>query len=172
MLYKGLYILTITCTLVHLKYELSSCWLEFMWKMFILFWYDIMIFYYTSPEICLYKSNTLDWYVIPRDKMKNITYGYANERAGLIIHAQFVWIKSLRHWLCSCACAVLTTACVSRRQAFPLARRSEIGRQLIKRLSIARFVWQNNWNTVCMWLSVINTKYTYVMKHFNASKPW
>ena len=28
--------------------------------------------------------------------MKNITYGYANERAGLITHAQFVWIKSLR----------------------------------------------------------------------------
>ena len=24
---------------------------------------------------------------------------------------------------------------------------------------------------VCTWLSVINTKYTYVMKHFNASKP-
>ena len=24
--------------------------------------------------------------------MKNITYGYANERAGLITHAQFVWI--------------------------------------------------------------------------------
>ena len=53
--------------------------------------------YYTSPEICLYKSNTLDWYVNPRDKMKNITYGYANERAGLITHAQFVWIKILRH---------------------------------------------------------------------------
>ena len=44
-----------------------------------------------------YKSNTLDWYVIPRDKMKNITYGYANERAGRITHAQFMWIKSLRH---------------------------------------------------------------------------
>ena len=56
-----------------------------------------MFIYYTSPEICLYKSNTLDWYVIPRDKMKNITYGYANERAGFITHAQFVWIKSLRH---------------------------------------------------------------------------
>ena len=26
----------------------------------------------------------LDSYVIPRDKMENITYGYANERAGLI----------------------------------------------------------------------------------------
>ena len=36
-------------------------------------------------------------------------------------------------------------ACVSNRQAFPLARRSEIGRQLIKMLSIARSVWQNNW---------------------------
>ena len=60
--------------------------------------HDVIIFhYYTSPEICLYKSDTLDWYVIPRYKMKNITYGYANERAGLIIHAQFVWIKSLRH---------------------------------------------------------------------------
>ena len=32
--------------------------------------------------------------VIPRDKMKNIMYGYSNERAGLI-HVQFVWIKSL-----------------------------------------------------------------------------
>ena len=53
--------------------------------------------YYTSPEICLYKSNTIDWYVIPRDKVKNITYGYANERVGLISHVQFVWIKSLRH---------------------------------------------------------------------------
>ena len=38
-------------------------------------------YYNTSPEICLYKSNTLDWYVIPRDKVKTITYGYANERA-------------------------------------------------------------------------------------------
>ena len=35
------------------------------------------LFCYTSPEICLYRSNTLDWYVIPWDKMKNITYGYA-----------------------------------------------------------------------------------------------
>ena len=39
--------------------------------------------YYTFPEVSLYKSNTLDWYVIPRDKIKNITYGYANEGAGL-----------------------------------------------------------------------------------------
>ena len=29
--------------------------------------------------------------------MKNLTYSYANERAGLITHAQFVWIKHLRH---------------------------------------------------------------------------
>ena len=73
--------------------------------------------------------------------MKNITYGYANERAGLITHAQSVWIKSLRHINYAVAhAAVLTTASVSRRQAFPLARRSEIGRQLIKMLSIARFV--------------------------------
>ena len=35
--------------------------------------------------------------MIPRDKMKNITYGYANERAGLIKHAQFMCINSLRH---------------------------------------------------------------------------
>ena len=41
-------------------------------------------YFYTSPDICLYKSNTLDGYVIPRDKMRNIMYGYANERAGLI----------------------------------------------------------------------------------------
>ena len=53
--------------------------------------------YYTSPKICLYKSNTLDRYVIPRDKVKNITYGYVNEKAGLISRVQFVWIKSLRH---------------------------------------------------------------------------
>ena len=44
----------------------------------------IIYIYYTSPEICLYKSYTLDWYVIPWDEMKNIMYGYANERAGLI----------------------------------------------------------------------------------------
>ena len=31
--------------------------------------------------------------------MKNITYGYANERAGLITHAQFVWIESETHQL-------------------------------------------------------------------------
>ena len=48
--------------------------------------------------------------------------------------------ESETHQLCSCAYALLTTACVSRRQAFPLARRSEIGRQLIKMFSIARFV--------------------------------
>ena len=42
-----------------------------------------MYIYYTSPEISLYKSNTLDWYVIPRDKMNNMTYGYANEGRGL-----------------------------------------------------------------------------------------
>ena len=59
--------------------------------------YSSRSYYYTSPEVCLYKSNTLDCYVILRDKMKNITYGYANERAGLITHAQFVWIKCLRH---------------------------------------------------------------------------
>ena len=59
-------------------------------------WY-ISCIYYTSPEIYLYKSNTLDWYVIPRDKVKNITYGYAIERAGLITRVQFVWIKSQTH---------------------------------------------------------------------------
>ena len=35
--------------------------------------------------------------MIRRDRGKNITYGYANERTGLITHVQFVWIKSLRH---------------------------------------------------------------------------
>ena len=35
--------------------------------------------------------------MIPRDKMKNITYGYAIEKAGLITRAYFVWITSLRH---------------------------------------------------------------------------
>ena len=43
--------------------------------------YNLLLY---PPEICLYKSNMLDWYVIPRDKRKNIMYGYANERAGLI----------------------------------------------------------------------------------------
>ena len=51
-----------------------------------------------------------------------------NERAGLITHAQFVWIKSLRHIIY----AVAHAQCL--RQAFPLARRSEIGRQEIKML--------------------------------------
>ena len=35
--------------------------------------------------------------MIPRDKMKNITYGYANEGWGLPTLVQFVWIKHLRH---------------------------------------------------------------------------
>ena len=48
--------------------------------------------------------------MIPRDKVKNITYGYANERAGLITHVQFVWIRSLIHINYAVACAVLTTA--------------------------------------------------------------
>ena len=44
-----------------------------------------------------YKNNTLDWYVIPRDKMKNATEGYAKKRTELITHVQFVWIKRLRY---------------------------------------------------------------------------
>ena len=35
--------------------------------------------------------------MIPRDKMKNITYGYANEGKGLSTVLQLVWLKSLRH---------------------------------------------------------------------------
>ena len=35
--------------------------------------------------------------MIPQDKMKNITYGYANEGRGLHTLMQFVWIKHLRH---------------------------------------------------------------------------
>ena len=35
--------------------------------------------------------------VVPQDKMKNITYAYANEMAGLITRVQFVWIKNLIH---------------------------------------------------------------------------
>ena len=30
-------------------------------------------------------------YVIPRDKMKKITYGQSNEGAGLSTHVQLVW---------------------------------------------------------------------------------
>ena len=58
---------------------------------------EFIYLYYTSPEISLYKSNTLDWYVIPRDKMKNTTYGCANEGRGLSTLMQCVWIKHLRH---------------------------------------------------------------------------
>ena len=106
--------------------------------------------YYTSPEICLYKSNMLDWYVIQRDKMKNITYVYANERAGLITHEQFMWIKSLRY----INYAVAHAQCL-RQHVYAEDRHffspgetlseDEIGRQEIKMLSIAKFVWQNNW---------------------------
>ena len=43
--------------------------------------------------------------------MKNITYGYANERAGLIYTRVIrMEMESETHYLCSCACAVLTTA--------------------------------------------------------------
>ena len=35
--------------------------------------------------------------MIPRDKMKNITCGHANEGRGLPTLVQFVWIKHLRH---------------------------------------------------------------------------
>ena len=35
--------------------------------------------------------------MIPRDKMKNITYGYANEGRGLPTLMQFVRIKHMRH---------------------------------------------------------------------------
>ena len=109
--------------------------------------------------------------MVPRDKVKNLTYGYTNERAGLLTHVQFVLIESEAHSLCSCACAVRTTADVSRQQAFlspcEALSEGEIGRQEIKML---RFIWQNNWYST--WLSIIKTKYTCVMKHFNASKPW
>ena len=40
--------------------------------------------YYTFQEMWLYKRNTFDWYVIPRDKMKNITYGWSNDEVGHI----------------------------------------------------------------------------------------
>ena len=35
--------------------------------------------------------------MILRDKMKNITYGYANDGRGLSTLLQFMWLKSLRH---------------------------------------------------------------------------
>ena len=33
---------------------------------------QLIVFYYSSPEIWLYKSDMLDLYVIPQDKIKNI----------------------------------------------------------------------------------------------------
>ena len=49
--------------------------------------------------------------------MKNITYSYANERVGLTYTCAIrVDKESETHKLCSFACAVLTTADVSRRQ--------------------------------------------------------
>ena len=66
--------------------------------------------------------------MIPRDKMKNITYAYANERAGRIYtRAIRVEKESETHLLCSRPCAVLTTTGVSRRQE-------------IKMLNIVRFI--------------------------------
>ena len=56
------------------------------------------------------------------------------------------------------------------RNAYDSRCKGEIGRQEIKMLSIAKFILQNT-DTVCAWLYVIKTKYTYVMKHFTASKP-
>ena len=58
--------------------------------------------------------------------MKNITHGYANERAGLIYTRAICVDKASEiHYLCGCACAVLTT-------------------EIKMTLSIARFIRQNN----------------------------
>ena len=56
--------------------------------------------------------------------MKNITYSYANERAGLITYVQFVLIKGLRHinYAVAHGQCLRQHACVSRRQVFSLAR--------------------------------------------------
>ena len=49
--------------------------------------------------------------------MKNITYGCANELAGLTYTGAICVDKaSETHQICSCACAVLTTEGGSRRQ--------------------------------------------------------
>ena len=49
--------------------------------------------------------------------MKNITYGYANEGAGLTYAGAIRVDKaSETHSICSCACAVLTNESGSRRQ--------------------------------------------------------
>ena len=45
---------------IDVKYELKASTLSIS---------SIKMFYYTSPEVSLYKSNTFDWYVIPLDKM-------------------------------------------------------------------------------------------------------
>ena len=56
--------------------------------------------------------------------MKNITYGYANEGAGLT-HTGAIRVDkaSETHQICSCACAVLTTEGRSRRQEIQINAR-------------------------------------------------
>ena len=61
----------------------------------------IIGYYYTSPEICPYKSNTLDWHVIPWDKMKNITWLCKWEGGAYYTRVIRVDKESEAHWLCS-----------------------------------------------------------------------
>ena len=51
-------------------------------------------------EIWLYKSNTLDWYGIPRDNMKNITYGQSNE--GAYLHTCNLCGQAFVYAQCTC----------------------------------------------------------------------
>ena len=53
--------------------------------------------------------------MIPRDKMKNITYGYANESV-VLIYTRAIRVDKESEIHCACACAVLTTVGESRRQ--------------------------------------------------------
>ena len=152
-----------------------------------------MCYYYTSPEISLYKSNTLDWYLIQRDKMKNITCGYANEGQGLPTLVQFVWIKHLRHiqagstgpWSRSMNSPKQTRRSVNaiRFHEPPaetnapwiyscavLPTEGESRRQEIQ--SNERVIWHSNWYVHGFPLSTQNTSmYNYVMNIYFSSKP-
>ena len=103
--------------------------------------------------------------------MKNITHDYANERASLITHAQFVWIKSPRH----INYAVAHAQCLRQHvyaddRHFLWLGEAKLDDRKLRCLTL-QDSFDKTTDTVCTWLSVINTKYTYVVKHFNASKP-
>ena len=74
--------------------------------------------------------------MIQWDKMKNITYGYENERAGLIYTRAIRVDKEFWDTLImQLRMRSSYNAGVSRQQE-------------IKMLSIAKFVWQSNWYSI------------------------